>query len=146
MWQAGLYGGGVAAQVAGGRLTLVSGNGWRMPARVRRFLHALHERPDRAVCGGVWLAGVQFCGGVFALAGLAIGNYDIFAYNISGEGYALTLEAVKWTTDIARATAVVRQDGVWVKNGAPERRYLGTIRLYGVAPPLTAWISALCGM
>jgi hypothetical protein len=44
----------------------------------------------------------------------------------------LLLEAVKWTTDSARATAVVRQDGVWVKNGAPERRYLGTVRLYAV--------------
>jgi hypothetical protein len=134
MWQAGLYGGGVAAQVAGGRLTLVSGN----PVADAGASATVFYTPYTSGRIGLYVVGFgwrvySFSQASLALAGLAIGNYDIFGYNISGEGYALTLEAVKWTTDIARATAVVQQDGVWVKNGAPERRYLGTIRLYGVA-------------
>lgn len=56
-------------------------------------------------------------------------NYDVFAYNNSGTP-ALELSAA-WTTDTARATALVSQDGVWVKTGATTRRYLGTLRASG---------------
>ncbi len=52
-------------------------------------------------------------------------NYDVFAYNSSG---TLTLELLAWTSDNARATALVRQDGIWAKTGALTRRYVGTIR------------------
>lgn len=52
-------------------------------------------------------------------------NYDIFLYDNSG---TLTLEATAWTNDTTRATAVVLQDGVYVKSGSTTRRYLGTIR------------------
>lgn len=52
-------------------------------------------------------------------------NYDIFLYNNSG---TLTLEATAWTNGTTRATALVRQDGVWCKSGALTRLYLGTIR------------------
>lgn len=51
-------------------------------------------------------------------------NYDVFAYDSSG----LTLELVVWSTDTARATGVVRQDGVWVKSGDATKRLVGTIR------------------
>jgi hypothetical protein len=134
LWDAGLYGGGVAAQAAGGRLTLVSGNAVADAGASATVFYTPYTsgRIGLYVVGFGWRV-YSFPEASLALAGLAIGNYDIFAYNISGEGYGLMLEAVKWTTDIARATAVVRQDGIWVKNGAPERRYLGTIRLYGVA-------------
>lgn len=66
-----------------------------------------------------------------AQASLAIGtitsdkNYDVFAYNASG---TLTLEALAWTNDTTRATALVKQDGIWCKTGALTRRYVGTFR------------------
>lgn len=50
--------------------------------------------------------------------------YDIFAYDNSG---TVALEALIWTNDTTRATALVLQDGVYVKSGATTRRYLGTI-------------------
>jgi hypothetical protein len=60
------------------------------------------------------------------LSPYAIGkNLDVFIHDNAG---TLTLSAVEWSNDILRATALVRQDGVWVKSGAPEYRYLGTIR------------------
>lgn len=52
-------------------------------------------------------------------------NYDIFAY---WTGSAIALEAVAWTNDTTRATALVDQDGVQVKTGGVDRLYLGTIR------------------
>ena len=52
-------------------------------------------------------------------------NYDVFAYSAAG---VLTLELLAWTNDTTRATALVRQDGVWSKTGALTRRYVGTIR------------------
>jgi hypothetical protein len=60
-----------------------------------------------------------------ALAGLVGGNrpYDIFAYNNSG---AVALEMLVWTSTTARATALVRQDGIYVKSGDATRRYIGT--------------------
>lgn len=51
--------------------------------------------------------------------------YDVFAYNNSG---TLTLELLAWTSATARATALVSQDGIWVKTGATTRRYVGTFR------------------
>ncbi len=60
------------------------------------------------------------------LAGLASGkNYDIF---LSDQNGILTLQAEAWTANTTRAAALVWQDGVAVKSGAPEYRYLGTIR------------------
>lgn len=56
-------------------------------------------------------------------------NYDVFAYDSSG----LTLEAVAWTNDTTRATALALQDGVYVKTGATGRRYVGSFRTTGVS-------------
>ena len=53
--------------------------------------------------------------------------FDIFAYDSSG----LTLEAVAWTNDTTRATALTKQDGIYVKTGATNKRYLGTGRTTG---------------
>jgi hypothetical protein len=54
--------------------------------------------------------------------------YDVFA----AFGGSLVLEAVAWSDHGAgtgaRATAIVRQDGVWVKSGDATRRLLGSIR------------------
>ena len=52
-------------------------------------------------------------------------NYDVFVYDSSG----LTLELVAWTNGTTRATALALQDGVYVKTGATNKRYVGTIRI-----------------
>jgi hypothetical protein len=50
--------------------------------------------------------------------------YDVFAFNNSG---VVALRApVAWTSTSARATALVLQNGVYVKTGATTDRYLGT--------------------
>jgi len=50
-------------------------------------------------------------------------NIDIFIHDNAG---TLTLSLVEWSNLTLRATALVRQDGVLVKDGAPAYRYLGT--------------------
>lgn len=50
-------------------------------------------------------------------------GYDVFIYDNSG---VPTLEFLAWTSATARATALVRQDGVWSKSGALTRRYVGS--------------------
>ena len=52
-------------------------------------------------------------------------NYDIFIYDDEG---TLKLNALAWSNDTLRASALALQDGVPVKSGAPAYRYLGTIR------------------
>jgi hypothetical protein len=39
----------------------------------------------------------------------------------------VSLEILPWTNATTRATALVQQDGVWVKSGSTTRRYVGTI-------------------
>lgn len=51
-------------------------------------------------------------------------TFDVFGYNNSS---ALKLEFAAWTNSTTRATALVLQDGIYVKSGATTRRYLGTI-------------------
>jgi hypothetical protein len=54
---------------------------------------------------------------------IAARPYDVFVFNNAGTP---TLEFLAWTNDTTRATALVKQDGVWVLTGATTRRYLGT--------------------
>lgn len=56
-------------------------------------------------------------------------NYDVFGYDNAGT-FTLELSAA-WTNDTTRADALTSQDGVWVKDGTPTRRWLGTIRASG---------------
>lgn len=51
--------------------------------------------------------------------------YDVFVYDSSG---TLTLELIAWTSDTARATALVLQNGVLTKSGSTDRLYLGSVR------------------
>jgi hypothetical protein len=51
--------------------------------------------------------------------------YDIFCFNNSGTA---TLETLAWTNDTTRATALVLQNGRYVKSGATTRLYLGSVR------------------
>jgi hypothetical protein len=50
--------------------------------------------------------------------------HDIFVYDNAG---TLTLEAVAWTNDTTRATALATQDGVYVQDSAANKRYVGTV-------------------
>ncbi len=56
--------------------------------------------------------------------------YDVFCFNSSGTA---TLEVLAWTNDTTRATALVLQDGIYVKSGATTRRYLGSFRTTGTS-------------
>ncbi len=60
-----------------------------------------------------------------AVPGTTSTMYDLFGYSNSG---TLALEALAWTNDTTRATALTLQNGVWVKTGATTRRYLGSFR------------------
>lgn len=58
-------------------------------------------------------------------------NYDVFAYSVVNSG-VLSLElSSAWTNNTTRNDAISQQNGVWVKNTDPSRRYLGTIRATG---------------
>jgi len=50
--------------------------------------------------------------------------YDIWLYNNSGTA---ALDSTIWTDGVTRATELTTQDGIYVKTGAADRRYLGTI-------------------
>jgi hypothetical protein len=64
------------------------------------------------------------------ITGLAANtNYDIFLYNNAG---TLALEASTGWSGLFQRTLTL-QDGVYVKTGAPTRRYIGTIRTINTA-------------
>ena len=52
-------------------------------------------------------------------------NVDIWLYDDAGN---LALAYSTWSNDTLRATAIVRQDGIFCKSGALNYRYLGTVR------------------
>lgn len=79
--------------------------------------------------GSAWEV-VEFTEKSVAVPSTTVTPFDIFAYNNAG---TVTLEAVNWTNDTTRATALTRQDGVLVKTGATTRRYLGTGRTTSVS-------------
>jgi hypothetical protein len=56
--------------------------------------------------------------------------FDIFVYDNAG---SLALETVDWTNDTTRATAITRQNGMYVKSGTTTKLYLGTGRTTGVS-------------
>lgn len=65
-----------------------------------------------------------------ALSGLTSGkNYDVYV-DYNGGTPQLALSAA-WTNDTTRADALATQNGVLVKSGATDHRYVGTIRTTG---------------
>lgn len=63
----------------------------------------------------------------YTLAGRTAGlPFDLFYYD-SGGG-VLALEVVDWASATARAVALARLDGVWVRAGDSTRRWAGTVR------------------
>jgi len=68
---------------------------------------------------------IMFSETSIAVPGTTSTMYDLFAFNNAG---TMNLETQTWTNDTTRAVALVLQDGVYVKNGATTRRYLGSFR------------------
>lgn len=121
----------VTPQVFQARLTTVTGNA--VPTTDQAAITTLYLTPY----GGNRLALYDGTGWTqFALTEISTSvpattstMYDIFVYDAPG----LTLEAVAWTNDTTRATALAKQDGVYVKTGQLTRRYVGSFRTTGVA-------------
>jgi hypothetical protein len=66
-----------------------------------------------------------------SLSGLtADKNYDVFIYDSDANDTADAADVVVWTDNSNRATALATQNGVYVKNGATSRRYVGTFYTY----------------
>lgn len=108
----------------GGRLTLTSGD----PIENSGTGSTLYFTPFINDLIGLYDGSANWSVMTFAETSISVpvgtGVYDVFGYNNSG---TFALETLAWSTATARATAIVRQNGVFVKSGATTRRYLGTI-------------------
>ena len=115
----------------GGRLTLTSGN--PVPDDVTGASTVYFTPYSKSpFCGNIGLydGSANWTILPFSEISVALGTltsglpYDVFAYNNSG---VVALRApVAWTNTTTRATALVLQNGVYVKSGATTDRYLGT--------------------
>ena len=68
-------------------------------------------------------------------------NIDVFLYDNAG---VLTLAGTEWSNDTLRATALVRQDGQWVKQNALNYLYLGTVRTYSAEAACDTFTKRFC--
>ena len=120
----------IASTLAGGRLSLETGVAVSSSDQTAKttiyytpFVHSLIGLYDTTNL--IWTAH-PFTERSLALGTLVSGkNYDVFAVLTSG---AVAIEALVWTSDSARATALVAVDGVLCKTGDTSRRYVGTFR------------------
>ena len=120
----------IASTLAGGRLSLETGVAVSASDQTAKttiyytpFVHSLIGLYDTTNL--IWTAH-PFTERSLALGTLVSGkNYDVFAVLTSG---AVAIEALVWTSDSARATALVAVDGVLCKTGDTSRRYVGTFR------------------
>jgi hypothetical protein len=126
--------GGVQNLVTGiceGRLTLTSGTAVTtgdVTGATTVYFTPYNGNRIALYDGTNWLT-YSFTERSLALGTLAtLTPYDVYIYNNSG---TLTLEFLAWTNGTTRATALVLQDGVYVKTGATTRRYLGTFYTTG---------------
>jgi len=121
MWEAqGLF--------SGGRLTLTSATPITTAdvTGATTLYYTPYNSDKISVYDGYNWATYTFTERSLALGTLTSGkNYDVFIYNNAG---TLTLEALAWSTDTARATALVLTNGIYLKSGQTTRRYLGTFR------------------
>jgi hypothetical protein len=90
------------APYKGNRISLYDGSGW-----------TCHHFTEKSV----------------SVPATTVTPFDVFAYLSGG---AVTLQAVSWTNDTTRATALTTQDGIYVKTGATTHKYLGTGRTTSV--------------
>ena len=132
MTQAGFLGN--LPRVPGGRLTLTTGVSVTTSdvTAATTLYYALHNH-DR-----IWIYDTgesrwklhTFTERSISIPSTTDTNYDVFLYDNAG---TLTIELVAWTNDTTRATAIVKQNGTYVKSGDASRVYLGTIRTTGVS-------------
>jgi hypothetical protein len=121
--------------LAGGRLTLTSTTPVTTPdvtgASAATIYYTPYSGGQIALpdSTGVWGA---YTFNEISIAVPAVANqmYDVFASQTAG---VVSLSLVAWTSDTARATAITRQNGVWVKSGGTSFKYLGSIRTTAVA-------------
>ena len=118
----------VTTETVGGRLTLESGvpvSTSGLTAQTNLYFTPCISNNIALYNGSEW-NGHTFNQLELSLSGYtADKNFDIFVHATGGTP---VLESLVWTNDTTRATALTTQDGVYVKNGAATRRYLGTIR------------------
>lgn len=116
----------LASITPGGRLTLESGvpvSSTDQLAKTNIYYTPTIHNIIVLWDGASWVP-VEFAEYILALGTLtASKNYDVFAYLSAG---VLTLEALVWTDDSTRATAVTLQDGRYCKSGDKTRLLLGT--------------------
>lgn len=119
---------GVSSDYACGRLTLTSGTAVTTSdvTAATTIYYTPHGCNLIALYDGAaaW-ATVAFSEISIAVPATTSQMYDLWVYSNSGTA---TLEALAWTNDTTRATALVRQDGRYVKTGATTRRYVGSFR------------------
>ena len=122
----------VQPQVCGGRLTLTSGD--PVPYADQSSKTTIYFTPYNGNRMALyddsrWVVR-EFAELSHSLSGLtADKNYDVFAYNNDGVVTIDTIESGDaWSGDTTRSTELVLQNGVYVKTGATDRRYLGTFR------------------
>lgn len=115
--------------IAEGRLSLVSGNpAYTSATTAAATLYYTPYFGNKITLydGSRWRV-VSFSElSISVAAWAATTNYDIFLYDNDG---VLTLEGEAWTNDTTRNVAITRVDGVYVKSGNPEKKYLGTVRV-----------------
>ena len=128
-WATPAGGSGKIAGVFDGRLTLTSGT----PVTTTDVTAAtsLYVTPFRGNSVGLYISSVwtlkTFSEITLSLSGLTASlPYDVFVF---WNGSAVAAELLAWTNGTTRATALTKQDQVYVKTGATDRLYVGTIRI-----------------
>jgi hypothetical protein len=119
------------AQLAGGRMNLVSGAAPVPPGDTSggTIFYAPYIHDYLSLYDGTrWRPQSISANAGFinvTVPAVANKNYDVFYYFSGGK---MLGEAVAWTNDTTRATALATQDGILVKSGDATRRYMGTFR------------------
>lgn len=131
-WRGGFGSNGAVQSMFNGRLTLSSGTAIttsNVTAATSVYLTPYKGNQVALKTGGSSWSLYDLTEISISLSGYtADSNYDLFLYDNAG---SLELESVIWTDDSNRATAIVLEDGVYVKSGSVGKRYVGTVRITG---------------
>ena len=121
----------ISSNFVQGRLTLTSGSPWAF-TNTGLTSTTLYYTPTNGNLIGLY-NNIYWIPTVFSEVSIAVPSTTNTMYDCFGclNGGALTLEAVAWTNDTTRATALALQDGIYVKSGDATRRYLGSFRTNG---------------
>jgi hypothetical protein len=119
--------------ICAGRLTLTDGTAVTtsdVTAATTLYLEAYKGEYVSLYTGSTWVSYNIASGLSIAVPATTVTMYDVFLDYADGTP-ALALTA--WTNDTTRATALTLQDGVYVKTGDTQQRYLGSFRTTGVS-------------